>query len=463
MKLKIDNFSTGVRADKSEGVLNISVADTISNLKIENGSIRVVSDMAVNQTITNLLSGKSLVGASIFIYKRYDEGLKKYENILLFFDADHVGYYYKFGGEDTELTPLGLTFKATPMALNYRLNGKDVIIISSSKDCMVVWDSVNPPEMILDAPKPKSMVIHYERLFSVSAGGDETEIKFSDDLDPTNWSESVADAGFISLVDERGKLLKLVSFNDYLYVFREHGISRVYANTALTTSFYVNHLFVSGGRVLENTIMLAGDRVIFLATDGFYYFDGGDTRKILTNIFDKIRFTGKECAGFFNGKYYLACNFNFGDEFDGKNNCVIAVRVSDLSVEILRFGEVADFATITTDTETKLLVLTTNPDKAVIDISSTKNASPMVLNGEFKSVLYDFDNIDEVKTIRYIKTDSVGVGTIGLYNENGEMVSFDTADTNKKVGLLFSGRKIGLIVGSADKDFKLISIVLGGN
>lgn len=463
MKLKIDNFSTGVRADKSEGVLNISVADYISNLKIENGSIRLVTDMAVNEQLTGLFAGKNLAGGKIFVYKRFNETSNVYENILLFFDTNFAGFYYKIGGTETEFLPINVSFTATPVALNYRLNGKDVIIISSAKDSMVVWDGENVPEVILDAPKIKSMVIHYERLFALSTGGDDTELRFSDDLDPTNWSVSVADAGNICMVDERGRLLKVVSFNDYIYVFREHGISRVYANTALTSSFYVNHLFVSGGRVIEDSICLAGDRVLFLASDGFYCFDGGDTRKILTNIFEKIRFTGKERAHFFNGKYYLACNFNFGDEFSGANNCVIAVRLADMSVEILQFGEVVDFVDVTTNTDTKLLILTNILDKAIIEVSSKNLDSPMGLSGEFKSVLYDFDDFDKTKTVRYIKTDAVGDGEVGLFNENGDSVSFDTAETNNKKGVIFAGKKLGITVKSSDKNFKLISMTMGGN
>ena len=108
---------------------------------------------------------------------------------------------------------------------------------------MVVWDGVSDPYEVLDAPKISSMALHYERLFA-TVDGEKNSVWFSDDLDPTNWSMSLDEAGFIELIDERGALLKVVSFLDYIYIFREYGISRLTAYGD-QTSFSVSNLFVS--------------------------------------------------------------------------------------------------------------------------------------------------------------------------------------------------------------------------
>ena len=70
-----------------------------------------------------------------------------------------------------------------------------------------------------------SMDIHYERLF-VTTTNEKSKVLFSDDLDPTLWSIDLSEAGFIEMVDERGALNRVISFNDYLYIFRDYLAAR---------------------------------------------------------------------------------------------------------------------------------------------------------------------------------------------------------------------------------------------
>lgn len=57
------------------------------------------------------------------------------------------------------------------------------------------------------------MTMHYERLFATTST-DKYTLYFSDDLDPTNWNENITEGGFIQMLDERGELLKVISFWD---------------------------------------------------------------------------------------------------------------------------------------------------------------------------------------------------------------------------------------------------------
>ena len=114
--------------------------------------------------------------------------------------------------------------------------------------------------------------------------------------------------------DERGALVKVLSFNDYVYIFKEHGISKLSAYGD-QTEFAISNLFVSSGKIYGNSVCLCGDRIIFLCQDGIYSFNGYSTTKISLNIENLFKNVDNEncCAAYFNGKYYLGLKLNFAD------------------------------------------------------------------------------------------------------------------------------------------------------
>lgn len=469
MRVKINNFSGGIRLDKD--LVKLNQAKVLQNFSVADGALSSEDGLAVFGTaeylassVKTLLESKNLLGGRVFHFKKFDFDSNSRADKILVFDSEFNGYY--LGEEEGELAllPLGVKFSSAPIAINYRLKDEDVIILVSKTDPMVVWDGVNAVEVVLDAPKIESMDLHYERLFAVTGGSDGTELKFSDDLDPTNWSESLADAGFISMADNRGKLLKVVSFNDYLYVFREQGITRVYANTALTSSFYVNHLYVSGGRILGETVALVGGQVMFLATDGFYIFDGSDVRKCLDNIFPGVVLTGKECATYFNGCYYLACKFDFKDGVtETGNNAIIKVRMSDMSVEILRCGKIEWLEVMHTEKEAILTILNSSSSfPPLMMIKEGKVAPPITLPCVYKTGLYDFEVLESPKVVRKVscRMNNIPASPVKftLFNERGEELSFNIDKKEFSEVVLFGGVAIGYKIESVSPNVKILSV-----
>lgn len=189
---------------------------------------------------------------------------------------------------------------------------------------MYVWDGVNAPYRVENAPDITSMALHYERLF-VTVDGEKNAVWFSDDLDPTNWDASLAGGGFIQLIDERGSLNRVISYGGYVYVFRDYGISRITAFGA-QTEFSVSNLFVSSGRIYPGSVALCGDTVLFLAEDGLYAFDGVSTVKMLKNLDGLFKNGERSCSYYADGKYYLAFA---REETDGKIGCETGAYVNN--------------------------------------------------------------------------------------------------------------------------------------
>ena len=205
------------------------------------------------------------------------------------------------GGTDTVVS--GMTFTAPPIAIDYNLYGEDVTLVCSSKDGMAVYDgSVLKP--VEPSPKITAMALHYERLF-VTTSNESDCVRFSDDLDPTNWAEGLDSGGFIRLADGYGRSNKVISFLNYVYIFRDYGISRMIAY-ADQSDFSVTNLYVSSGRIYPDSVTVCGDRVIFLASDGLYAFDGLDTTRILTKYGDLTPYKDSALGRYFDGKFYLA-------------------------------------------------------------------------------------------------------------------------------------------------------------
>lgn len=203
----------------------------------------------------------------------------------------------------------GLSLSSSPLAINYRLYGEDVILLCPSDGNMVVYNG-DTHYSVESSPHITSAAVHYERLFASSAG-ESVSVNFSDDLDPTNWSTDLTAGGFIQLVDDGGRVLKVVSFLGYVYIFRERGISRLIAY-ADQSDFSVSSLFTLGGRIYADTVQLCGDRILFMADDGLYAFDGLSAQPVLTHLSPMFEAGGKPVALYREGKYILAARGKAG-------------------------------------------------------------------------------------------------------------------------------------------------------
>ena len=202
------------------------------------------------------------------------------------------------------------------------------------------------------------------RLF-VTTGGDKSQLWFSDDLDPRNWNVNEFEGGYIELTDERGQLNKLIESNNYLYIIREYGISRMSA-WGEQTDFTVRNLYLSTGKIYSNSAVLCGSNIIMLCRDGLYNFDGVEMTKICSNLdgyFDGVD-NENAVGAFLDGKYYLACRLNFGDEAIGcelnadyVNNALIEFDINNGEINIMRGVDISVMRAFQTSLFSKLVIL----------------------------------------------------------------------------------------------------------
>ena len=455
----IKNFLNGISVGEyDDGMLAPSTAVSSYNFDFSGGklksgvgfkdSILELFDQDVHEKIKQDLAS---VGSIIktFIYRNYNQDRDEREDKLLLLSEDLNLFILNLKGGNREfIRERNIVFTSVPNAISYRLDGEDVLIFTSLTDNMVVYDGKNQPYEVLDAPKVSSMDLHFERLF-VTTSDERSRIVFSDDLDPTMWSIDLSEAGFIEMVDERGALGRVISFGDYLYIFRDYGISRLTA-FGDQEGFSLAHLFVSSAKIFPESVSVCGDRILFLASNGLYSFDGFSTTKILDNLAVCIdRNNSKSIGAFFEGKYYLACNLKFEaddcfDESEFVNNTLLVYDIRTKKYKIIRGVDTISITPAIVGGYEKLYICARDSkDKkycvVTIDDSGTFCGNP--LEKVWKTGFYSFGENKPQKCMRSVSVECKNGGNIKVISDSGESKIIDLIDGMHKYNFFVFGSK----------------------
>ena len=470
-RIKLTSFENGLNLKHDSNITPLTYATNLYNFKTQSGALTgglgisyltaALYPSLAQQTQTELAK-KSVIGS--YYLKQYDQDLEENKDKLAVVFNDFKMGYLPLNPSDVSAANMlnvlpNVSFTSKPVAANYRLNSEDCTIFSSPTDTMTVWPTSSNIFKVIDAPNISSMCVHYERLFA-TIDKEQTSVWFSDDLDPTNWSLSLTEAGFIDMQDERGALKKVISFNDYVYVFRDYGIARISAYGD-QTNFSVAQLFISSGKIYTNTVVLCGDVVFFLASDGLYRFDGLNCTKILDSIapgFSGVDNSNAE-ATYFENNYYLACNFNFKDsnavENDFNNNCLIKIDINKLQTTFLRGADIISISSVNSDFFCGVIVCaktasTENYQLGVVDNSGALFGSN--LTKVWESPLTDLGYPERQKNLSVLFITSSGSATITFEDENGKNQSYKLEGKTKasKISMRFPFNKLKFRIESTD-------------
>lgn len=349
----------GIVNSQDEAVLGLEYAKSCQNFAFEKGVIngKIGVDTASGyyafpsvdrHAYPTFASDKRIV--KTFHYRKILGKTKYSDDRLVAILADGSVWYATMFSEAskwTQLVDFYLTGDVEGVSYNYKSN--DVLLMSSSDDGLfIVNDST--VTYCTNAPKFTSIAVHNERVFG-TVNGVSNQVWFSDDFDPANWKVSPTEAGYISFADDLGKAIKVVSFLNYLYVFRDYGIFRLTAYGD-QNDFIMKKVFTDTGRIYKDSIVLCGDKIMFCAEDGVYAFDGYDAVKV-GKEFPLAKDKRETCAGYLENKYYLACKV---DEFGGDgNNAVVRYDTETKDVSVLSGVRVSSFCAVKTSNGADLI------------------------------------------------------------------------------------------------------------
>jgi|AGTN01.1.fsa_nt_gi hypothetical protein len=294
---------------------------------------------------------------------------------------------------------------------NYRLNGTDVLLVALASGGLYVYDG-SQATFYEDAPALSSICIHYDRLYG-SDGGD--TIRFSNALDPTDFEISGSGgAGYISLPDG-GRIIKVLSWKDYLFIFREHGVSRLTAY-ADPSDYKVVKVFEADYTIIEGTIAASDAGIFFLAGGALYLFDGYSVKRIEDKLTALVSEGAKARGAVFKNRYYLSARIKpyeqetIGEEATigvHENNALIVLGISDSFRAVMRGADIGPMTTLTTSDGGFLLCTFLNARRALIgliDDSGKVYGTP--LKKLWISPRCSFKRNDEKKALRRIYLDT---------------------------------------------------------
>ena len=356
----------GIVNSQDESVTGLAYAKSCHNFAFEKGVIngKIGIDVAsgyyafpslIRHDYPVFASDKKIV--RVFHYRKLYDSQRRSDDRLVVVLEDMSVWYTAMFKPDTWHQFENFYLRGEPEAVNYNYKSNDVLLVCSADDGLFI---VNDQSVgyCSDAPKFTSIAVHNERVFG-TVSGINNQVWFSDDFDPSNWRVSPSEGGYINFADDLGNAIKVVSFLNYLYVFRDYGILRLTAYGD-QNDFIIKKVFTDTGRIYKNSIVLCGDKIMFCAEDGVYSFDGYDAVRVgkeFPVVSDK-RFV---CAGYLENKYYLGCKL---DEIESENNnAVVVFDTETKDVSVLSGVQASFFCSVKTVNGSDILCAFSNENK----------------------------------------------------------------------------------------------------
>lgn len=276
----------------------------------------------------------------------------------------------------------------------YRIDNEDCILFFSEEG--MAYLAAYSEGIYTNVPALISCVVHFDKFFGITNTNRNTLI-YTTNLNLKTWSDE--ESSMIEFLDNRGAFTKLVAFNDYVYLFREYGITKISIYTS-KDDFSFTHLYTSSSKIYEDSVCVCGDKVFFMTRDGLHTFNGTSVSKIAEKYdkFFKNLDNSKCSSACLNGKYYFAtkCFFDDGEAFGCENetafvnNVLFEIDIKTEELNLYRGVDIRKILTVDNPYMSKLCACFNNANKQRI--------GELTVNGK------TFENINE-KSWKSFSTD----------------------------------------------------------
>lgn len=443
IRIKSDAFN-GVSSTTDESILNPTASPLSFNFTYDKGVLSAdygiaAASFATEGSINSRHPVPSLpegvVPRTLHLYRKYDAENNKRDDRLVVRTSDNEYYetcIFKVG--DTFRKIVNLLAAGEDCSACYRYNGKDLFLASSERGAFYTYDGTTL-KRIDNAPKMTSMCVHAERVFA-TVSGEQNKVWFSADFNPENWKVSGDGAGYIDFDDEGGKVIKVVKFLNYVYVFRDFGVERLTA-FGEQTDFSVSKIYTASARIYPDTIAVLGDRIVFLTDEGLKCLDGYN----VVNIFKELpgffsHYIGDAVATGTDDKYFLALKMHFKEEHANRildevnesgiytNNGLVVCDVKKNRMTIFRGMDIHYLKSIKVHTESSVFMTFNGPKRNSLGVFSKIGKYFSDAMPKFWSTGYtDLGYPDRRKSIRSVSLMTSLPITLGL-ELDGEKIEY---------------------------------------
>lgn len=398
----------------------------------------------------------------IWRYKYYSTRNERYDYLLVAYASDGNLYYHNIFFADVNFHDTEIALNSQPVALNFIADGFDVLGFSSPQDDFLVWHCDDDPYTLADAPKFAAICLHKQRLFVIDSQKDNL-VRFSAKTDPTLWTTADDEedgGGTIEMNDYKGELKNLLSMGDYVFVFRDFGISKITSHSS-SSVYYASNVYSSSHKIYPLTACVCDDKIFFLQEDGLYEFNGSSVKKVPIKIFETLNKTYQTAANtcFYNGRLFVACKLNFADEEaigceegEHKNNCLVEFDPKTSSCSVTRGVDVCCMVAVRDLFVDKLIVLQ-NSSSYVWQLNDTGKVHQTVLKGKWESDKIDLGNPHCTKILKEINLKCLCSCQIIVTSSRGKKVfNLYAKEKSSKLVCNLAGEEFYLSVSSQEEE-----------
>ena len=426
-----DLFANSQNFEDDTNTLKIGEPHIVYNFISQDGTLKSgygFKDIAMPTNETNLddevvikLRGNEV--KKIWKLKWYDKNEDKNKYYLFYYNDEPKVCFDNIFNTRLASFVINTTFTQTPYVTYYRYNSQDAMLLSGEGGNLTLL-TAGDTKTNENAPRIISCCRQYGKLFAITAQARGTLV-YNEDPDILNWSdEKTKDLDFS---DERGDLNRIISFNDYLFIFRDFGITKIsiYGSDG---EFEINHIYQSDSYIYPNSIAQSGENIYFLEGNKIKVFNGSSVKDVKIDCLSVLdgcdnRFAYGEC---FCGKYYLACRGNFkegkvgceNNEEGYKNNLLIVFDLASNHLDIVRGVDINELLALNNRFKSKLIACFNNEYKNRIgELTQDGMVFGAKLNSYWESGVTDFDEHGKLKRIKSFLIKSVQDCKITLSSE----------------------------------------------
>lgn len=333
----------------------------------------------------------------------------------------------------------------------YRLQDFDCILYFV--DAGMVYSSAYNTVVCSNVPTLLSCVVHYDKFFGIT-NTNRNELIYQSNLNLIEYEED--DNSVIEFLDQRGSFNKLVAFNDYVYLFREYGITRI-SEYSTKDDFSFTHYYTSSSKIYENSICVCGDKVYFMSRDGLHTFNGTSVNKICEEYdsyfknLDNTNCTSCCC----DGKYYLATRCKFDDDLtlgceteqNFKNNVLFEIDIETGKVEMLRGVDIKKIIAVDIPFFSKVVACFNGSNCGHIgELTHNGKIFNSVTNKVWKSFNTDFGYKGKEKRIKEIILTTTNPCEVEIIsNDESKTYSFEGKDYEQRISANVVGKNFQIV------------------
>ena len=429
-------------------------AQSFQNVDLYSSSIKTVGGFQGlfqeiflnNESINN-----EIVNSFIYIttYDYYDSEVFNYKTIYFCIDKNYSLFKVTYENDSFILVDLNINFTQLPEVFTYA--GK--IYFYQKNEKFIYFENNQDAVVVSSFADFESYVNYYENSYFISSS-EPYKVFYTEKTDIENLSDDLSVYSEILAESSGGRVLKLVSLKNNLYVVSQYAISKVVIDG---DDYYLSTNCFIKSKIDEKNIFEINDYLMFFAGGKCFLFDGNEFEEIFSSETKLIQ-SGEKITGLvFDNKYYALARLN-GDldksllEFDIGKKKVRIFHISN-AVSMYKIKSISCYK----------LVIVTEEDSVTNGVTDKKYFLFEKCDGgqifgnrfvKFNSICFD-DTIE--KKISDIKTVSSGTFTIKISSENGSKLIPVSGNLHvRNLGL--SGYGFDIEIYSED-DFDIKSIL----